>query len=85
MYAILFCLFGSIQTLASQLDRSTPLVSTPQLIAPCSTVTKGCVSIAFDNLMMNAGIQIVLILHKVHSTSFIYVYKAVASLQGRFK
>ena len=29
MSAILFCLFGSTQTLASQLDRSTPLVSTP--------------------------------------------------------
>ena len=29
MSAILFCLFGSTQTLASQLDRSTPLVSSP--------------------------------------------------------
>ena len=29
MSAILFCLFGSTQTLESQLDRSTPLVSTP--------------------------------------------------------
>ena len=29
MSAILFCLFGSTHTLASQLDRSTPLVSTP--------------------------------------------------------
>ena len=27
MSAILFCLFGSAQTLESQLDRSTPLVS----------------------------------------------------------
>ena len=26
---------GSTQTLASQLDRSTPLVSTPQLLTPC--------------------------------------------------
>ena len=34
MSAILFCLFGSTQTPASQLDRSTPLVSTPQLITP---------------------------------------------------
>ena len=34
MCAILFCLFGSTQTLASQLDRSTPLISTPQLITP---------------------------------------------------
>ena len=51
----------------------------------CSTVANGCVSVAFDNLMMNARKQIVLILNKMHSTSFIYVYKAVASLQGRFK
>ena len=34
MSAILFCLFGSTQTLASQLDRSIPLVSTPQLFTP---------------------------------------------------
>ena len=39
MSVILFCLFGSTQTLASQLDRSTPLVSTPYLLTPCNTMT----------------------------------------------
>ena len=36
MSAILFCLFGSTQTLASQLDRSIPLVSTPSFLRPGS-------------------------------------------------
>ena len=70
MSAILFCLFGSTQTLASQLDRSIPLVSTPCLLTPCwRTWFQSCASFTgpYRVDLLQAGCSFVcVVLNEIH-------------------